>query len=168
MVFAFSTFWAYLWFCQFMLIYYTNMPEETAFFARRMTSGWSVIFWGSVALGWVVPFVLLIGRGAKRNSLWLMLGAISVLIGHWADLYVLIFGAFDVSAVPGLIDTSILLAFAALFVLVVRSGLKQGSLIPLHDPYLNESIQLSNPQASLDRGSEFASGPAQPRIEIHS
>ncbi|HXG58509.1 MAG TPA: hypothetical protein VNL91_05775 [Thermoanaerobaculia bacterium] len=90
LLFAFSTFWMYIWFSQGMLIWYTNMPEETSFYAVRAYGNWGVLFWAVVGLMWIVPFFVLLSEPAKRNRTILMRVAIAVLIGHWLDLYVTI------------------------------------------------------------------------------
>jgi Ni/Fe-hydrogenase subunit HybB-like protein len=87
LLFAFSTFWAYVWFCQYMLIWYTNLPEEVPYYTRRMTSQWAPLFWLSPLLGFVVPFILLLSAKAKRNPVVLGFASIVVLAGRWLDAY---------------------------------------------------------------------------------
>ena len=67
MVFAATGFWAYIYFCQFMLIWYANLPEETIYFARRQANGWLPYFLVLPLLKFVVPFLLMLPRDAKRN-----------------------------------------------------------------------------------------------------
>ncbi len=88
MLFAFTTFWMYIWFCQGMLIWYGNLSEETPYYAVRAYGNWGVLFWVIVALMWVLPFLVLLPEGAKRNRTIVMRVAVGVLIGHWLDLYV--------------------------------------------------------------------------------
>src|SRR5712691_5376345 len=66
LLFAFSVFWAYIWFSQYMLIWYTDIPEETSYFVRRAEGGWFGVFVANVILNWAVPFVLLLRRDTKR------------------------------------------------------------------------------------------------------
>ena len=93
LLFAFSTFWMYIWFSQGMLIWYTNIPEEAAWYSVRAYGNWGVLFWAVVALEWGLPFLFLLSEKTKRNRTILRRIAIAVLIGHWLDLYVNIVAA---------------------------------------------------------------------------
>jgi hypothetical protein len=141
LVFGFSTFWAYIWLCQYLLIYYANLPEETIYYIRRMqTPAWKMLFFANILLNWLVPFVLLLPRSVKKSGGWLMATCVIVLIGHWIDLYVMIFPAFEHSALIGLVDVAITIGFASLFIQSFARGLRQTALVPQNDPYLEESL----------------------------
>ncbi|HXI25097.1 MAG TPA: hypothetical protein VNG71_14635 [Pyrinomonadaceae bacterium] len=141
LVFGFSTFWAYIWLCQYLLIYYANLPEETIYYLRRMqTPGWKTLFFLNILLNWLIPFVMLLSRGAKKSPSLLLSACLIVLIGHWVDLYVLIFPAFELQALTGLIDIAITIGFISLFVQAFAGGLRKSALIPQNDPYLAESL----------------------------
>ena len=141
LVFGFSTFWAYIWLCQYLLIYYANIPEETIYYIRRMqTPAWKTLFFANVLLNWLIPFVLLLPRSVKKSGGWLMTACVIVLVGHWIDLYVMIFPAYEHSALIGLIDVAILLGFGSLFVQSFANGLRKRALVPQNDPYLEESL----------------------------
>jgi hypothetical protein len=86
-LFAFCTFWAYIWFSQAMLIWYANITEETAFYIVRGTRGWQLVMVASLALNWAIPFASLISIRAKRSETVLARVCGLVLIGHWVDLY---------------------------------------------------------------------------------
>lgn len=88
LLFAFSTFWMYIWFSQAMLVWYANLHEETGYYVLRTAGNWGIFFWLAVALMWVVPFVVLLSERAKRDRTTLTRIAVVVLIGHWVDLYV--------------------------------------------------------------------------------
>ncbi len=141
LVFGFSTFWAYIWLCQYILIYYANLPEETIYYLRRMqTPGWKVLFFANIFLNWLIPFVMLLSRGAKRSDGWLLTACGVVLVGHWIDLYQLIFPAFEHPAMIGLVEVAIVIGFASLFLQSFANGLRKSALMPLRDPYLAESL----------------------------
>lgn len=140
LLFAFSSFWAYLWFCQFMLIWYTNMPEESAWFARRMQNGWQILFYMNLVLNWIIPFFGLMSRNFKRNEFILLLTAGSVLLGHWLDLHLMILPVFHDSPVIGLWELIPTLGAAALFLLATFSALRTVPLIPTGDPMVEESV----------------------------
>jgi NNP family nitrate/nitrite transporter-like MFS transporter len=141
LVFGFSTFWAYIWLCQYILIYYANLPEETIYYLRRMqTPGWKVLFFANIFLNWLIPFAMLLSRGAKRSDGWLLTACGIVLVGHWIDLYVMIFPAFEHPALIGLVDVAMVIGFASLFLQSFANGLRKSALVPQNDPYLAESL----------------------------
>lgn len=90
LLFAFATFWAYTWFCQYLLIWYSNLPEETGHYAARLEGGWSMLFYLNPVLGWIVPFVTLLGAGPKRRPAVLLQVSLVVLIGRWLDIFLLV------------------------------------------------------------------------------
>ena len=91
LLFAFGTFWAYLWFCQYMLIWYANIPEETTHYVQRIHGAWGALFLLNLVLNWLVPFFALMTRASKREPRILMLVGGAVLLGRWLDLYLMIF-----------------------------------------------------------------------------
>lgn len=90
LLFAFSAFWAYIWFCQYMLIWYANIPEETTYFVLRQSPAWVAVFWLSPVFNFVVPFVVLMPASAKRRPRLLQQVALVVLIGRWLDIYLVV------------------------------------------------------------------------------
>ncbi len=84
LLFAFSMFWMYIWFSQYMLIWYTNIPEETTYFVRRVHGHWLVLFLVNVVLNWLVPFAVLLRRDTKRHRTTLGRVAVVVLVGPLA------------------------------------------------------------------------------------
>lgn len=87
MLFAFSFFWGYIWFCQFMLIWYSNIPEESAWFVHRLEGAWATWFVVNLILGFALPFVLLLSAQQKKNRSLLFQVAILVLIGRALDIW---------------------------------------------------------------------------------
>ncbi|MGH9928026.1 MAG: MFS transporter [Pyrinomonadaceae bacterium] len=141
LVFGFSTFWAYIWLCQYLLIYYANLPEETIYYLRRMqTPGWKALFFLNIFLNWLIPFALLLSRGAKRSEGWLLTACAIVLLGHWVDLYVMIFPAFEHAALIGLVDVAVVIGLTSLFLQTFANGLGKAASMPANDPYLAESL----------------------------
>src|SRR5262249_30248396 len=139
LVFGFSTFWAYIWLCQYLLVYYANLPEETIYYLRRLHSPeWKAFFIANIFLNWLIPFVMLMSRNAKRKAAWLCGACIVVLVGHWVDLYLMIFPGLALPALPGLIDITLMLGFVSLFVHAFANALTTSGIIPRNDPYLSE------------------------------
>jgi hypothetical protein len=139
LLFAFSSFWMYTWFCQYLLIWYVNNPEETAYFRRREQGTWPVYLVLDLALNWGVPFIVLLFRSAKRSSLVLGTIAFIVVIGRWVDLYLMILPSqAGVGQGPGVIEVGLLLGAAGVFALAVFRSLSRASLVPLHEPAVRE------------------------------
>jgi hypothetical protein len=155
MLFAFSTFWAYIWICQYLLIYYTNLPEETIYYIHRTTSGWAPFFLGNIALNWVIPFVLLISRRAKKSRLLLGVAAFALLLGHWVDLYTMILPSTRLAPSPALVDFALAIAFPSFFFLLFDRAFRRHPSMPLNDPYLEESLWYDHELDEADRG-DFA------------
>lgn len=140
-LFAFSVFWAYLWFSQFLLIWYSNLPEETTFFARRLGGAWGGLFWLMPIVNFAIPFALLLPASRKKREGFLLWAAGLLLAGHWLDLYVLVmppvlgprpaFGLLELLAFAGL---------AAAFLLLFDLAFREAAPVPARDPYLEESV----------------------------
>lgn len=90
LLFAFSVFWAYIWFCQYLLIWYANLPEETGHYVARFGGGWTTLFFLNPILCFVLPFVTLLGQPAKRDPSRLYQVALAVLAGRFVDTYLLV------------------------------------------------------------------------------
>lgn len=88
-MFAISIFWTYLWFSQFMLIWYGNVGEETIYFRERMDS-YPVLFWGNLLLNFIMPFFVLMRNDTKRKAGTLFFAAAVVFFGHWFDFFSMI------------------------------------------------------------------------------
>ena len=140
LMFGFSTLWAYLWFSQFMLIWYANIPEESVYFVTRMHNGWAVPFFANLALNWVLPFLLLLPRPAKRNPAHLVREASLMLVGRWLDLYLMVAPGGLHHASVGPWELFGFLGVGALFLLTVTRAVESAPLIPEGDPYLVESL----------------------------
>ncbi len=141
-VFAFSIFWTYIWFSQFMLIYYANIPEETVYFVQRRTvSPYSWIFFANLFLNFVLPFLLLMMRDSKRQLGMLKVVCPIIVIGHWLDYYLMVTpGVMKAEGSLGLLEIGLALIFLALFLMVTLSSLAKYPLIAKNDPMLKESL----------------------------
>ncbi|MCB0640608.1 MAG: hypothetical protein KDC44_03175 [Phaeodactylibacter sp.] len=88
-LFAFSIFWTYLWFSQFMLIWYANNGEETIYFHQRMQD-YPVLFYGNLVINFMLPFLILMRNDTKRKNGTMVLAAVLVFVGHWMDFFLMI------------------------------------------------------------------------------
>ena len=85
LTFAFVAFWTYLWFAQYLVIWYGNIPRETNFFMPRSTGGFGFMFWLQMVLIFALPFPFLLGRSPKMSSRWLAFVGSLILIGFWVE-----------------------------------------------------------------------------------
>jgi len=141
LMFAFTVFWAYTGFSQYMLIWYANLPEETGYFIARFNPGWE---WWSIGLflgKFVVPFFLLLPRTFKRSESAVLIASIWILGTQYFDLNWLIqpqvYPAFPHLT---LVDVSVWLGFLGVFGLMVTRFYKKHNLVTINDPYLPESV----------------------------
>jgi hypothetical protein len=140
LLFAFSTFWAYIWVSQYLLIWYSNIPEEVTFYALRTSGGWAPLFFLTPVLHWLIPFCVLLPRAAKRNPRTLQWVAVTVLLGHWLDLYVLVAPPVLARVRIGLPEMLITAGYASLFFLLLARALGRAPLLARNDPYFGESL----------------------------
>jgi hypothetical protein len=140
-MFAFSIFWTYLWYSQFMLIWYANIPEETIYFKPRMQGAYRGIFFLNLIINFVAPLLILMKRGSKRNYGTISLMAVLILFGHWLDFYQMVFPAVSENHVPFmLIDFGVALFFVGLIMFVTARSLARHPLYARNHPLLKESI----------------------------
>ena len=141
-IFAFSIFWTYIWFSQFMLIYYANIPEETVYFIERIKHApYSWIFYLNLILNFVLPFLLLMTRDAKRHIAMLKLVCPIIIVGHWFDFYNMVTpGIMQYDGSLGLLEIGLALIFFALFLFVSLNALSKIPLVAKNDPMMAESL----------------------------
>nr|WP_317175539.1 quinol:cytochrome C oxidoreductase [Pontibacter beigongshangensis] len=142
--FAFSIFWTYIWFSQFMLYWYANMPEEVIYFTERLggyEGKYLGIFFANLIINFAFPFLVLMTRDAKRQMIMLKLVTIAILFGHWLDFYLMMMpGTMRGDAGFGFIEVGTALVFLGVFLLTFTKGLAKASLVPVNHPFLEESI----------------------------
>lgn len=140
-MFAFSVFWTYLWYSQFMLIWYANIPEETIYFKERMQGPYRAIFFLNLIMNFVLPFLLLIRRGSKRNYTTMAVLAVLIILGHWLDFYQMVMpGSLGEHYSLGWFEFGILAFYAGLIMFFVGRSLEKAPLLSKHHPLLKESI----------------------------
>jgi hypothetical protein len=140
-VFAFSIFWTYIWFSQFMLIYYSNIPEETVYFVERLTSDhYSIVFFVNLILNFFFPFLVFMPRDSKRHTVFLKIVTIVVLIGHWFDFYLMVTPAvLKENGGFGLLEIGMAIVFGVAFLFVALTGLSKYPLVAKNHPMLKEA-----------------------------
>lgn len=145
LLFAFVVFWAYIAFSQYMLIWYANIPEETAWYAPRHTGQWGAVGLLLVAGHFAIPFIGLMPRASKRRKAALVFWSVWILVMHYADLYWIAMPQFSPGHVPlGLVDLGCFLGIGGLFVAGAAYTARGRSLVPERDPRLHESLAFEN------------------------
>lgn len=142
---AFTIFWAYIGFSQYMLIWYANIPEETVYFLRRNTESWQILSTALVVGHFFVPFLFLLPNIGKKKPAFLCGMALWILAMHLIDIYVIVLPALHKSGVVlSWMDFVSLLAIGCTLAAVFLKRLGEAPLWPLRDPRLEKSIALKN------------------------
>jgi hypothetical protein len=145
LLFAFSTFWMYIWFSQYMLIWYANISEESAYYVARLHNAWAPLFLLNMILNWAVPFAALLPRGTKRSARALGRVAAVVIAGRILDVYLMVAPPLQgARPIVGIWEIGVLLGAGAALVLAFYRGILQAAPVPLKDPYLEESLHYHN------------------------
>ncbi len=138
-MFAFSIFWTYLWFSQFMLYWYSNIPEEVTYFITRIED-YTLPFWGMLAMNFIFPVLLLMNSDYKRMNWFVIMTGIVILLGHYVDIFNMIMPAtVGTSWSFGFVEIGALLFFLGLFILIVFTSLSKRPLTPERNPLIEES-----------------------------
>lgn len=141
-IFAFSVFWTYIWFSQFLLIYYANIPEETIYFYERWkNTHYAPLFFLNLIVNFFFPFLVLMTRDAKRHSRFIKVVAPVVIVGHWLDFYLMITpGTLQENGAFGFLELGLFFVYAGAFTFVVLNQLSKAPLFAKNHPMLEESL----------------------------
>ena len=138
-MFGFSVFWAYLWFSQFMLIWYANIPEEVTYFVTRIED-YTIPFFTMFALNFIFPFLVLMNSDYKRIPWFIVMAGMIILVGHYMDVYNMIMPATVGDRWGfGLPEISALALFSGLFIILVFYSLSKAPLLEKGNPFIKES-----------------------------
>ena len=133
-MFAFSIFWTYLWFSQYMLIWYANIPEETVYFKHRVQGPYKGIFFLNLIINFICPLLILMKRSAKRNYTLVTFMAVLIIFGHWVGFYQMVMGSIrKESAALSWLDFGTAAFFVGLMIYFVSNSLSKKPLIPNED-----------------------------------
>jgi hypothetical protein len=140
-MFAFSIFWTYLWFAQYMLIWYANIPDETVYFKLRQQGPYSVIFYANFIINFCMPILIIMSRPSKRNYFTITFMAMVIIFGHWLDYYQMIMpGPLGENWHINWYEIGIFMGFAGLLIFSVSRTLTQSSLVPNNHLMLKETV----------------------------
>ena len=140
-IFAFTVFWGYIGFAQYLLMWYANLPEEVVWYRERLEGLWLVIVLVIVTFHFLVPFLALLPRDAKSSLRRLGWVSMLMLTAHWLDLYWMIMPALGQSPQFGWMELSFTLFFISLTLMWIRRALAQGADMPIGDPFLREGLE---------------------------
>jgi len=156
LLFAFTVFWAYISFSQFMLYWYGAIPEEIEFMTMRLENGWESISYAIPLTNFFIPFFFILSRHMKRRKITLAIGAIWIMVFHFVDLFWVILPNFGAHAAEGaehhsaphmaftLYDAAALIGMLALFMAVVSFFAIRQNVAPAGDPRMKESLAFEN------------------------
>ncbi|MCZ2110304.1 MAG: hypothetical protein LC118_12180 [Dehalococcoidia bacterium] len=143
--FAFTVFWAYIAFSQYILIWYANIPEETVFFKHRQENDWAMVSLALLFVHFIVPFLIMLSRHPKRSGGLRSLAALILLVMHWVDIYWLVMPNKDHHLhINPIQDFGSLIFVAGVMLAFFFRNLVQAPLIPVKDPRLDRSIHFEN------------------------
>jgi hypothetical protein len=139
-LFAFTVFWSYIAFAQYLLMWYADLPEEVFWYKQRVEGPWRTVVLGLALIHFVIPFFALIPRDSKADLKRMRWVARLVLAAHFADLYWLVFPALGGLPVFSWPELGFALLFVGVALLWVRRAMKQGADMPIGDPLLQEGL----------------------------
>jgi len=139
-LFMLATIWGYMWFSQYFLIWFSNLPEETVYYVQRVGGEWRLTFYSEIVINWMFPFLFLMLNKIAKNKTALLTTSIVVLIGFWIDIYMQVMpGTTGINSI-GIIEIGTYCGFLGIFIFAVSRALSQANLVPKNHPYLEESI----------------------------
>ena len=140
-MFAFTVFWAYIGFCQFMLIWYANLPEETGYFIHRFHGNWMYVSVFLLLGKFVTPFLLLLPRDSKRSDKMLCIVGCWMMFAQWVDVMWMVQPEFFKEGPQfGWIEIGVALGLGGLFLLAISRFLAKNNIVAIGDPKLTEAV----------------------------
>lgn len=139
-LFRLSMVWGFLWFMQYLIIWYANIPETTFYYYYRMGEPFTALFYANIIINWAIPFVVLMSDTLGRKKAVLLPMCLLLLAGFYINLYLQIMPGSIGELNFGFIEIGSFAGFAGIFLLLVMKGLSGASLIPVNHPYLQKSL----------------------------
>lgn len=141
LTFGFTVFYAYIAFCQFFLIYYANIPEETLWYYHRFEGSWLYVSYSLLICRFLVPFVFLIPMNNKRNLKLLKFMAIWILVMHFVELHWIVMPTMHHHGVSfNWMDITAFVGMGGIFLHLFFSRFSKNAMVPANDPKLIESL----------------------------
>jgi hypothetical protein len=140
-LFAFTVFWSYIGFAQYMLMWYANLPDEVIYYKIRLAGSWRAITLSLAFLHFIIPFFALVTRDSKKDPKRLRQVAYLMLGAHVLDIYWLIFPVLGVKPYFSWPELSFALFFLSGILLWLRGAMQKGEDMPVGDPFLREGLE---------------------------
>ena len=138
-MFGISVFWTYLWFSQFMLIWYSNIPEEVTYFITRIED-YNLPFFGMLVMNFIFPLLILMNSDYKRVNYFMVMAGVVIILGHYMDVFNMIMpSAVGDQWFIGSAEIGGFLFFLGLFIFIVFKEMTKAPLLAKGDPYMGES-----------------------------
>ncbi len=139
-IFRLSIVWGYLWFVQYLIIWYANIPEATAYYVPRVSEPWSALFYAELLINWTIPFLVMMSDNFARKKVVMIAISILLLIGFYIMLYLQIMPGSIGPKSFGLVDIGMFVGFAATFLYLFFMFFAKSPVMPVNHPYLKESL----------------------------
>lgn len=141
-MFALSMLWSYLWFSQFMLIWYANVAEETIYYITRFEE-YKLLYIGTFLVNFILPFFVLMSRDAKRNAIFIVPVALLIFFAHYIDVLVMVLpGTMHEHGELGVLELGMFLMFLGIFIFTILRSLSKAPLATKNHPMYDESVHL--------------------------
>jgi hypothetical protein len=141
LMFAFTNFWAYIAFSQFLLIWYANLPEETIWFLARWKNGWEIVSVLLIVVRFAVPYIVLLSQDSKMDPRRLKFIGLWLLAAHLLDLYWLVMPTFSPDVTLSWMLPGFILLAIGLIIVLVTLNMKRYNLMPVGDPKLTRGLE---------------------------
>jgi hypothetical protein len=139
-IFRFSIVFGYLWFMQFLIIWYANIPELTAYYYPRFLGSWQPLFYAELFMNFVIPFIVMMSDDLGKRPKVLLSISILLVLGLWVSLFLQIMpGSYGVLSI-GFIEIGIWLGYLGMYLSAVFFALGKSALLPRNHPFLEESL----------------------------
>ena len=139
-LFRLSIVFGFLWFMQYLIIWYANLQETTFYYVYRLKEPWTLLFYAEVLINWTIPFVVLMSDDFARKKAVLVSISILLLVGFYISLYLQIMPGTIGTLNIGFLEIGSFMGFAGLFILIFMYMLSKASLLPRNHPYIEESL----------------------------
>jgi len=139
-IFRFSIVWGYLWFIQYLILWYANIPEGTQYYVPRLQGDWQPLFYAEFIMNWTIPFLVMMSDSLGRNRIVLIVISSIMLVGFYVSLYLQIWPGTLGEAKFGLVEVGSFLGFLGLFLAVFFYMLSKRPLVSMRHPYIEESL----------------------------
>jgi hypothetical protein len=141
LMFAFVNFWAYIAFSQFMLVWYSNLPEETFWFMMRWKNGWQIVSVLLILVQFWIPYFALLAQDAKMNLKRLKFMSLWLLVAHFVDMYWLVMPTYDQKVTLSWMVFGFPVLTIGLVIIVLARKMKMQNLVPIGDPKLKRGLE---------------------------